>query len=62
MELNTHGHSAHILTPTPAAGDTAGLRALGACGLLKPDPHPPLCKASLPPTSSDCHPDKDPLA
>lgn len=29
MKLSTHPHTAHILTLTPAAGDTMGLRAPG---------------------------------
>lgn len=50
------------LHPPQQLGTQRGSGCWGACGLLKPDPHPPLCKASLPPTRSDCHPDKDPLA
>lgn len=59
MKLTVHLHTAHILTLTPAAGDTGTQR--GGCGLLKPDTHPQLCKASLLPTSGGRHPTTDPL-
>lgn len=40
MKLNTHPHTAYILTLTQAAGDMGTPRCQGGCGLLKPDPHP----------------------